>query len=130
MMRREIQGRHTPVLELCERAAEQTSGGLKRVFTSCASQIRDREGADVRDIMEEALDEQEEQLSHTCMLLLRELGTVLGGYDVDAQVDALQGLSGRIEAALNELRQGKADRCRTYEVLCVCAGCAAAIILL
>ena len=126
----EIQGRCTPVLELCEKAAEQTSGALKRVFSLCSEQIRTGAAADVRTIMEQALDEQEEQLPHTCILLLRELGAVLGAYETGEQAEALQALSRRIGAALETLRQGKADRCRTYEVLCVCAGCAVAIILL
>ena len=46
------------------------------------------------------------------------------------QLQCLQALRGRVDDALNELRRGKADRCRSYEVLGVCAGCALAIILL
>ena len=126
----EIPGRHTPALELFEQAAAQTSGPLKRVFCACEEQISRMDGTDVRTIMEAALDDQEEHVPHTCAHLLRNLGAVLGAYETDEQVEALQALSGRIELALKELRQGKADRCRTYEVLCVCAGCALAIILL
>ena len=43
---------------------------------------------------------------------------------------ALQALIGRVDDSLAHLQEGKADRCRSYEVLGVCAGCALAILLL
>ena len=52
----EIPGRLTPVQALCEKASELAGGALKQVFQSCAQQISQRTGQDVRAIMESAMD--------------------------------------------------------------------------
>ncbi len=123
----EIPGRLTPVQELCEKASELTGGALKLVFQSCAKKIGQRAGQDILAIMDSAMDA---RLPPSCQVFLRELGSILGAFDADEQVEALESLSKRVSAELSELRQGKADRCRSYEVLGVCAGCALAILLL
>ena len=71
-----------------------------------------------------------QQLPVSCVCHLRELGAVLGQYDAEEQIRALQALLDRVDVSIAQLRQGRADRCRSYEVLGVCAGCALAIILL
>ena len=130
LMRCEIPGRMAPVQELFTRAQACTSGELREVFSFCSQQIRSMSEPDIACVMDCALDEHAERLPPSCMELLRELGEKLGAYDLQEQVEALQALSARAEAALASLRQGRADRCRSYEVLGVCAGCALAIILL
>ncbi len=130
LMKCEIPGRLTPVGELFGRCETCASGVMRGVFRHCARRIEDQTAPDVTGVMESALDEYEEKLPSSCLVLLTELGEVLGAYEATEQVEALQALSGRAEAALTALREGKADRCRSYEVLGVCAGCALAILLL
>ena len=126
----EIPGRMATVEELFSQAETCSTGALRDVFHSCMQQIRSWAEPDVVSIMGCALDEYGERLSPDCAALLRELGQQLGAYDLQEQLRALEALSVRTEAALTSLRQGRADRCRSYEVLGVCAGCALAIILL
>ena len=126
----EIPGRMATVEELFSQAEACTTGVLRDVFHSCTQQIRSWSEPDVVCVMGCALDEFGERLPTDCAALLRELGQQLGAYDLQEQTRALQALSVRTEAALTALRQGRADRCRSYEVLGVCAGCALAIILL
>ena len=126
----EVSGRLTPVPELFEIAQDCAAGALKSVFQSCARGIAAQNRPNVASVMDDALDRYEEKLSPVCIGFLSELGRVLGAFDAGEQLQCLQALRGRVDDALNELRRGKADRCRSYEVLGVCAGCALAIILL
>ncbi len=126
----EIPGRLTPVQELFVSAQTCATGGIRAVFQSCAKQLEAQMQPNIASVMECALDQNEERLSPICIGSLQELGQVLGAYDAEEQVQSLRALSGRIGSALTALREGKADRCRSYEVLGVCAGCALAILLL
>ena len=126
----EIRGSLTPAQQLCERAQTVCRGQLRELLRDVAAGIGAWEAADVGQIMEAALIRQARQLPVSCVCHLRELGEILGRYDCDGQLQALQALSARVGDSIERLQQGKADRCRSYEVLGVCAGCALAIILL
>lgn len=130
LMRCEIQGSAAPVEELCERAQAVCRGQLRLLLEDCAALIRTREAADVGQIMEACLLRQAQQMPVSCVCHLRELGEVLGRYDREGQLQALEALLRRVGDSIDRLQQGKADRCRSYEVLGVCAGCALAILLL
>ena len=130
MMLCEIPGRLSSVQELFVRAQECVSGVLKAFFQFCAQQTLAQSEPEISCIMDLALDRYEERLPTPCIVLLRQMGQVLGAYDAQEQVEVLSALSERAASALTNLRAGKADRCRSYEVLGVCAGCALAIILL
>ena len=106
------------------------SGPLRSVLEDCAAGIRIHEAPDIGGIMGAALVSCGQLLPVSCVCHLRELGAVLGQYDADGQMRALQALIERVDVSIAQLRQGRADRCRSYEVLGVCAGCALAIILL
>ena len=126
----EIQGSLTPARQLCERAQSVCRGQLRELLRDCAAGIAAQEAADVGQIMEAALIRQAQDLPVSCVCHLRELGEVLGRYSCEEQVQALRALTVRVGDSIDRLQQGKADRCRSYEVLGVCAGCALAIILL
>ena len=112
----EIQGSLTPAQQLCERAGDLCRGQLRQLMQDCAAGIGAQEAADVGQIME---------VCH-----LRVLCEILGKYDREEQSRAMENLIDRVADSIAQLQQGKADRCRSYEVLGVCAGCALAIILL
>lgn len=126
----EIQGSLTPAQQLCEHAAQICRGELRELLEDCAAGVGAQEAPDIGRIMESSLIRHAQQLSVRCVCHLRELGSVLGRYDAQEQTLALQALIGRVEESIRQLQLGKADRCRSYEVLGVCAGCALAIILL
>lgn len=130
LMRCEIQSRLTPTKELFEMASGICRGALRDVFQASAQRIELQTDSNVGQIMEAVLIRFGQLLPISCICRLRELGEILGAYEVQEQTQTLDALSGRLRASVEELRQGRAERCRSYEVMGVCAGCALAIILL
>lgn len=130
LMAAEIHSRLTPTGELCELAAELCHGPLRDVFRAAAQRIALGEEADVGDIMESVLVVHGERLSLSCILRLRELGSVLGVYEAQEQIRALEALRVRVNGSVEELHRGRRERCRSMEVMGVCAGCALTILLL
>ena len=126
----EIQGSLMPAQQRCERARTVCRGQLKQLLEDFAAGLQLQQAADVGQIMEEALIRQARYLPVSCVCHLRELGEILGRYDAREQTRAMQALIVRVDDSIARLQEGKADRCRSYEVLGVCAGCALAILLL
>ena len=126
----EIQGSLTPAQELCERAQAICKGQLRQLLADYAAGLSAHRAAEAGQIMEAALVRQTRALPVSCICHLRELGEILGRYDCNEQTRAMQALIARVDDSIARLREGKADRCRSYEVLGVCAGCALAILLL
>lgn len=126
----EIQGSLTPARELCKRAQAICRGQLRLLLADYAAGLQAQQAADAGQIMEAALIRQTQALPVSCVCHLRELGEILGRYDCAEQTRAMQALIARVEDSIARLQEGKADRCRSYEVLGVCAGCALAILLL
>lgn len=58
------------------------------------------------------------------------LGTSLGQFDLEGQNRALELAAARLEAQLHRLEQGSTARRRSYITIGICAGMAAAVILL
>lgn len=106
------------------------NGTLQDVFLAAAQRIALQTDTDTGEIMEAVLVRYGHLLPISCICRLRELGSILGAYEMQEQTQALEALSSRVSASIEELRQGRAERCRSYEVMGVCAGCALAIILL
>lgn len=130
LMQCEIQSRLTPTKELFALAAGVCSGSLRDIFSAAAQRIAMQEDVDVGKIMDCVLVRHGARLPISCICRLRELGEILGAYEVNEQTQALEALVGRVNGSAEELLRGKAERCRSYEVMGVCAGCALAIILL
>ena len=126
----EIQGSLTPAQELCERAQAICKGQLRQLLADYAAGLSAHRAADAGQIMEAALVRQTRVLPVSCICHLRELGEILGRYDCNEETRAMQALICRVDDSITRLQAGKADRCRSYEVLGVCAGCALAILLL
>lgn len=126
----EIRSRMTATTQLCEMAAGICSGTLSDVFTACARRMTLQEERTSGEIMETVLIRYGTRLPISCICRLRELGELLGAYEAEEQTKALEALMGRVSAGVEELRQTRRERCRSYEVMGVCAGCALAIILL
>ena len=130
LMRCEIQSCLTPTKALCEKAAGICRGTMQDIFLAIAQRIELQEDVDVGRIMEAVLVRYGSKLPISCICRLQELGEILGVYELQEQTQALEALIGRVNGSVDELRSCRADRCRSYEVMGVCAGCALAIILL
>ena len=62
--------------------------------------------------------------------ILLELASLLGKYDMDSQLLAVDAARHRTEDALFTLEQERKQRAKTYEVLGVCAGLSLVILLI
>ena len=58
------------------------------------------------------------------------LGTTLGRFDLPGQLRGLEAAIRSAEEALRSIRDGAADRRRSYQTLGLCAGAAVAILFL
>ena len=83
---------------------------------------------DVQVCVHELLDRL--QLSNILERQLRQVGATLGRFDLPGQLRGLEGAIRTTEEALRTLRDGAADRRRSYQTLGLCAGAAMAILFL
>lgn len=99
------------------------------MFLGAAQRLSQLADADAGKSMEAALICYGQSLSVSCLCCLRELGQILGAYGLDEQTGMLEALCCRVKDMQTELRQGRRELCRSYEVMGVCAGSALAILL-
>lgn len=124
----ELSYRMTPLSTLC-RLAARDSGGTVRWFLNELSQALERQTEpDVQTCIRELLV----MLPPSKYLnrQLRELGTTLGRFDLPGQLRGLENAIRSTEEALRAMRDGAADRRRSYQTLGLCAGAAMAILFL
>lgn len=128
LMQCEIGSKLTPVPELCELVSNALSGPMRQYFAAFAQRLRLQQELSVHAAFGCVLAGG--ALPQSVLQLLLELGSVLGCYDAHEQLQLLDGLLQRLKQALQQLQQGSAARCRSYQVMGVCAGCALAILLI
>ena len=130
LMQCEISCRLTPVPELCRLIGRSTGGDLASFFDAAARRLELQEEISTRAAFDSVLHGFSDRFSPELTWILQQLGDVLGAFDAPEQAKALQTLLEQTELAATQLQQGRAARCRSYQVMGVCAGCALVIILL
>ena len=120
----ELSYRLTPLNALCRGAAENSSGTVRQFLTEVAAALERQTSADAQACVCEVLVHLE--VTPRLRKLFRELGATLGRFDLSGQLRGLE--SG--EEALRTLREGAADRRRSWQTLGLCAGAALAILFL
>ena len=124
----ELSYRMTPLSSLC-RAAAEGSGGTVRVFlTELACELDKQNAPDVQVCVYDVLS----RLQPTSLLRrqLQQVGATLGRFDLPGQLRGLESAIRSTEEALRQIRDGAADRRRSYQTLGLCAGAAMAILFL
>lgn len=125
----ELQYRLTPLPQLCRQAAQQTDGGVKRVFSALADELESQISPDAQCCMESALHRAGE-IPPVSMGLLKNLGQSLGLFDLNGQLSSLEAVRTGCRSELAALQENKDTRLRSYQTLGVCAGAALAILLI
>lgn len=128
-MKCELQYRVTPLPQLFAAAAQRCDGGLKRVFTAMAEELENQISPDAASCMDAALG-RTAKLPACAAGILRQLGRSLGQFDLQGQLEQLEGVEADCTAALERHRQQRDSRLRNYQTLGLCAGAALAILFL
>lgn len=124
----ELSYRMTPLPSLCRGAAEGSSGLVGAFFLELARELERQTAPDVQVCVYEVL--QRLTASKEMRRLLSELGATLGRFDLPGQLRGLESSIHSSEAELRRIREGAADRRRSYQTLGLCAGAAMAILFL
>lgn len=124
----ELSYRHTPLPVLCRSAAEGERGLVPSFFLALARELEKQTAPDVQVCAYEILTRMDPP--KRIRRLLSDLGSTLGRFDLPGQLRGLESAIRATEAALRDIRDGAADRRRSYQTLGLCAGAALAILFL
>ena len=124
----ELQYSASPLPQICGKIGTEFSGTVARVFQNLARELDSNPGPCVSSGMDQVLRQGGRVMKLTDKHL-RELGAVLGRFDLEGQLAALDGVRSQCRNTLNELTREKHSRVRSYQTLGLCAGAALAIIL-
>ena len=124
----ELSYRLTPLNTLCRGAAENSSGTVRQFLITLASALERQTAPDAQACVYEVLVHME--ITPRLRKLFRELGTTLGRFDLPGQLRGLENAIRSGEEALRSLREGAADRRRSWQTRGLCAGAALAILFL
>lgn len=124
----ELSYRMTPLSALCRSAAEGSGGSVRTFFAELARELDKQTAPDVQVCVYDVLERL--QFSGVLRRQMQELGSTLGRFDLPGQLRGLEGAIRSSEEALRTIRDGAADRRRSYQTLGLCAGAAMAILFL
>ena len=124
----ELSYRMTPLSALCRGAAGGSGGTVRAFLTELARELDKQIAPDVQVCVYDVLN----RLQPPGLLRrqMQELGATLGRFDLPGQLRGLEGAIRSTEEALRRIRDGAADRRRSYQTLGLCAGAAMAILFL
>lgn len=128
IMRCEIACRLTPIRKLCRMLSEACTGELSRFYARMGERLQQGDSvvnaaAEARRVCRGLL------LPPQITLTMDELFSSFGSYDYEAQLRLIDLAAERTAAAQKRLEEGKRDRCRSYEILGICAGIAIVILV-
>ena len=124
----ELEYHLTPLPELCRKAAQQGRGGIYAVFEELARILESQTLPQATDGLHLAMKKAD--LSPGIREMLTALGRMLGQFDLKGQLMELENLRLRCGQALENLRQSRDDRLRSYQTLGLCAGTALVILFI
>lgn len=125
----ELQYHLTPLPALCRQAAAESSGMIRELFCALAQELEDQVSPDVKSCMQAAIGRIRE-LPRQVADALRELGSSLGRFDLQGQLQGLEAVRATCRRSLEELSANREVRLRSYQTLGLCAGAALAILFL
>lgn len=124
----ELSYRMTALPVLCRGAAAGSGGTVRGFLLGLATELEKQTAPDVQICVYQVLERL--QPSGRLRRQLSELGATLGRFDLPGQLRGLESAIRSTEEALRSVRDGAADRRRSYQTLGLCAGAAMAILFL
>ena len=116
----------TPLPQAFLAVSNASEGEMKQIFLSMSKQMEQCCWISPKMAMEKALSGNEDPSN----IVLTHLAEQLGKYDLQTQLNALQTAKTQAEQIKQELERERSIKSGTYETLSICAGLAAAILLM
>ena len=116
----------TPLQQAYAAVAKSVQGEMGQIFLTMSTQMEQCRWMTPKTAMEKALKDKDDPLNE----ILIHLAEQIGKYDLQTQLLALQTAKMQAEQKLQELEQECSMKSGTYETLSICAGLAAAILLI
>lgn len=124
----QLQYQLTPLPELCRQAGRATGGILEEIFLNFSRELDWQKSPDTDGCMTEAI-RKSRNVPGRVKNLLRQMGMTLGSFDLPGQLQEFAQLRMVCEQELSQLSSTLEPRIKTCRTLSVCAGAAAAILL-
>lgn len=129
LMSCELQYHLTPLPELCRHAAAECSGCIRHVLLALAEELESQIAPDVSSCMNAAIAKTP-RVPQRLRGELARLGSTLGRFDLQGQLDGLGAARHQFRRELETLSKDRDLRLRSYQTLGLCAGSALAILFL
>jgi len=124
----ELQYHHAPLPDLCVSAADICSGQLRNIFKSLKRELDWQCSVDVEDAMKCVLKQYHDISPEIRKLLLR-LGTFLGRFDTEGQLQGLAYIQEECEQEKKRLEANRSSKLRGYQTMGFCTAATVVIIL-
>lgn len=125
----ELQFRLTPLPDLCRQAGKECRGVVGQVLTNLARELENQISPDADSCMYAAIS-RTDNLPEKAQEALRMLGSGLGRFDLQGQLQGLEQVRSHCRRELDRLADNRDQRVRGYQTLGVCAGAALAILFI
>lgn len=125
----ELQYKLTPLPDLCRQAAKEAREPLREIFLNFARELDWQTAPDAGSCIAVAI-RRSCSVPQSVKSILMRLGSTLGRYDLSGQLKELETIRTACEQELRVLTDNQNSRLRSYRTLGLCAGAAAAILLI
>lgn len=127
-MHAELSYRMPPLSALCRSAGAIVTGPVQKTFLALADELDCQVSPDVKLCMAAALNRQ--NLPENLRQAFLHLGDGLGRFDLPGQLRGLDIAQSEAKQVLQDLRDHRENRLRSYQTLGLCAGASLAILFL
>ena len=127
LMQWELRFRLTNLPELARMGAKESTGQLSRVFADFARELDWHTEPDAAGCIHAAIRRSRE-LPPTVKTILRHLGSSLGRFDLEGQLEGIHAVTEECRNALQTLGEQRKERVRNFQTLGLCAGAALVIL--
>ena len=124
----ELKYRMPALADLCKIAADTSGGIIRDVFRELEEKLNRREVFDISACMNAIVVHRD--LPRSVRRNLKQLGSSLGRYDLEGQLQGLEAVRRQCRRDLKKLEENSGQRLRNYQTLALCAGAALAILLI
>lgn len=127
-LRRELRFHMTPLPDLFLESARQAKGGLSDVFRSFSRELEKRTYPDAESCVATVLST-DTRLSPRVKMILKVLGSSLGHFDLDGQLEGIQEAEALCQNTLDAFCANQENRRKSYRIIAACCGISLAILL-
>lgn len=128
-MKAELQFHLTPLPDLCSHAAAETDGIVGKIFEKLSIELRTWKYPDASDCMQKVLCD-ESAVSPAVRKILLDLGSTLGQFDLNGQIEGINLMKTECGNALKLFADHREERLRGYRTLGLCTGAALVILFI